>query len=288
MTTTAAAKASIETRNPATGEALQTYDAHDRAADRARLSDEGGERSAVRGARAANEDQRARGGGLMRQDRRRVDAGQLRREVAVLALHGPHWLRRVAAASAAATCGAGGSAGSRAPGNTRRAPPSGQRGRGNAGSSATCASLRTHGFTRGSSGRIDKPGDRDFYRLHASKGQGFTFEIEAHRYGSPLDSFLSLQDPSGKELNSNDDGTAIGKDSKLEWTAPAAWDEGVHRHHHLRTTLPPPAGDPVGGRVPLMFNDDILLSVCIPTESQTDYYRNGMHDELLFIYAGPG
>jgi homogentisate 1,2-dioxygenase len=70
--------------------------------------------------------------------------------------------------------------------------------------------------------------------------------------------------------------------------APEAWDPGVHRHHHLRTKDMTPAGDPVSGRVPLLFNDDVQISLCVPTERQTDFYRNGTHDELVFIHEGRG
>jgi hypothetical protein len=71
----------------------------------------------------------------------------------------------------------------------------------------------------GVSGRISADNEVDRYPFHAAKGQEFVFEIEARRYGSALDSFLSVVDAGGKELESNDD--AIGKDSRLEWTAPA-------------------------------------------------------------------
>lgn len=60
--------------------------------------------------------------------------------------------------------------------------------------------------------------DVDCYRFHAAKGTKLILEVFAHRYGSPLDSFLTLMDASGKELATNDD--AVGKDSRLEFTAP--------------------------------------------------------------------
>jgi hypothetical protein len=52
-------------------------------------------------------------------------------------------------------------------------------------------------------GRIDRPGDEDVYRVQAS-GR-LTVDIEARRYGSPLDSWLSVTDDSGVEIAFNDD-----------------------------------------------------------------------------------
>src|SRR5919205_3103291 len=69
-------------------------------------------------------------------------------------------------------------------------------------------------------------------------------------------------------------------------TEPVAWDVGVHRHHHLRIGGLAAGGDPIDGRVPLLFNDDVQISLCVPTEAQADFYRNGTHDELLFIHEG--
>lgn len=71
----------------------------------------------------------------------------------------------------------------------------------------------------GISGCISADGEIDRYPFRAAKGAAFVFEIEARRCGSALDSFLSVVDGAGKELASNDD--AVGKDSRLVWTAPA-------------------------------------------------------------------
>jgi hypothetical protein len=60
--------------------------------------------------------------------------------------------------------------------------------------------------------------DVDCYRFTATKGQKLILEVTARRYGSELDSFLAVLDDKGKELASNDD--AVGKDSRLEFTAP--------------------------------------------------------------------
>jgi hypothetical protein len=70
------------------------------------------------------------------------------------------------------------------------------------------------------SGSIGHPGDVDLYAFHAPAGQKLTFDLFARRLNSRLDSFMRLTDATGKELASNDD--AVGKDSRLEWSPPAA------------------------------------------------------------------
>src|SRR5262249_44868405 len=54
------------------------------------------------------------------------------------------------------------------------------------------------------------------------------------------------------------------------------------RHHHLKTGHLPAAGDPVSGRVPLLFNDDVVLSRCRPAQPQAELYRNAAADEVIF------
>ena len=70
--------------------------------------------------------------------------------------------------------------------------------------------------------------------------------------------------------------------------APQAWDASGHCHHHLHTTRLTPRGNPVDGRVPLLFNDQVTISLVAPAEPQPYFYRNGTHDELLFVHEGEG
>jgi homogentisate 1,2-dioxygenase len=62
----------------------------------------------------------------------------------------------------------------------------------------------------------------------------------------------------------------------------------VLRHHHLKSGKMPAAGNILTGRVPLFFNDDVVMSRCRPAETQTDLYRNATADEVLFIHKGKG
>lgn len=71
-------------------------------------------------------------------------------------------------------------------------------------------------------------------------------------------------------------------------TTPRAWDPGVHRHHHLRTSLLKAGGNPIEGRIPLFFNDQVIVSLAVIDEPQPYYYKNGTRDELLFVHEGSG
>lgn len=85
-------------------------------------------------------------------------------------------------------------------------------------------------------GRIDKPGDEDWFRVPLKKGQAALFEVMAQRLvRSPLDTIVEVYDAAGKKLAENDDGTLFAHpnqcahdfssaDSWLVFTAPADGD----------------------------------------------------------------
>lgn len=72
----------------------------------------------------------------------------------------------------------------------------------------------------GWNGRIEREGDVDCFKFQGEAGKTYTFEVAARRYGSSLDSFIQVLNKEGKPLANNDD--ALGKDSRLDWTCPAA------------------------------------------------------------------
>jgi len=71
-------------------------------------------------------------------------------------------------------------------------------------------------------GRIDRDGDEDWYRVSVEAGQALTLFIDAEKYGSILDSQLTLLDGAGKTLASNDDakwpGRPLNRDPLLTHT----------------------------------------------------------------------
>lgn len=60
------------------------------------------------------------------------------------------------------------------------------------------------------------------------------------------------------------------------------------RHVHTQSARLPAKGDPITGRVPLMFNADVVLSRCRPITIQQHFYRNAKADELIFVHRGRG
>lgn len=70
--------------------------------------------------------------------------------------------------------------------------------------------------------RLAKAGEAHRYKFHAKAGQMFTFEVDARRLDSRIDSVLSLLNDKGQEITSNED--AVGPDSRLDWQAGAEGD----------------------------------------------------------------
>ncbi|MEX0928806.1 MAG: homogentisate 1,2-dioxygenase [Balneolales bacterium] len=66
------------------------------------------------------------------------------------------------------------------------------------------------------------------------------------------------------------------------------WEEDLLRHHHLITKDMAAGGDPVTGRVLMLYNSDVQIHLGRPTEKMDYFYRNGEHDEMLFIHEGTG
>src|SRR6476469_2804428 len=79
-----------------------------------------------------------------------------------------------------------------------------------------------------------------------------------------------------------DDPTAV--------TVSAAKDAATapHRHHLVNTKDVAPRGDGLSGRIPLFFNSAVTFGVLRPAEPMTDFYRNGVADDVLFVHEGTG
>ena len=67
-----------------------------------------------------------------------------------------------------------------------------------------------------------------------------------------------------------------------------AIEEQELRHHHIKTQDMPRGGDPITSRVPMMFNEDLACYRVKPDAQQSELYRNGAADEVLFIHQGSG
>ena len=81
--------------------------------------------------------------------------------------------------------------------------------------------------------------------------------------------------------------TAINKVGDVDPIQLDAQDQ-EHRHHHIKTRNLNSKGDAISARVPLFFNSDLILSKAIADDSMKYLYRNGHHDECLFVHGGKG
>ncbi len=64
--------------------------------------------------------------------------------------------------------------------------------------------------------------------------------------------------------------------------------QNTHRHRHLLTHDLDSCGDAISARIPLFFNSDCTLYKAHVNNAMSDYYRNGHHDEIIFIHTGSG
>ena len=78
---------------------------------------------------------------------------------------------------------------------------------------------------------------------------------------------------------------AAGAEIRLEEA-----DDGYHHHRLIDAAGVEPRGDAVTGRIPLFFNNDIVMGVVRPAEPMPEavFYRNGEADELLYVHEGAG
>lgn len=61
-----------------------------------------------------------------------------------------------------------------------------------------------------------------------------------------------------------------------------------HKARHIQTQNIPDGGDIIYDRIPLMFNDDVIIHKAHITESMDSFYRNAHFDEVLYIQSGNG
>lgn len=81
--------------------------------------------------------------------------------------------------------------------------------------------------------------------------------------------------------------TATVRVAPLDGPRAERWDPGVVRNHELDVQRVASKGTFLESRVPLFFNDDLVYSVCRPTDGGA-FFRNALCDELLLVVAGTG
>ena len=87
-------------------------------------------------------------------------------------------------------------------------------------------------------GKFDKFGDVDGYRFQAQARQQLVFQVEAQSLGSPVDTFITVTDRSGRVIGSNDD-NGTNRDSRLQVTMPRTDEYAVFIHNNTQTGVGP-------------------------------------------------
>ncbi|MBK6489640.1 MAG: homogentisate 1,2-dioxygenase [Gemmatimonadetes bacterium] len=60
------------------------------------------------------------------------------------------------------------------------------------------------------------------------------------------------------------------------------------RHRHFLTARAPTGGSPTLDRIPLLFNDDIVMGYVEPDVLDAHFYRNSQADEVVYVIEGEG
>ncbi len=60
------------------------------------------------------------------------------------------------------------------------------------------------------------------------------------------------------------------------------------RHRHFRTKQLTQTGDAILDRIPLVFNNDVSMSLVRPAENASHFFRNAQGDEIVYVSEGTG
>ena len=78
-------------------------------------------------------------------------------------------------------------------------------------------------------------------------------------------------------------------DAKHGWAKPEAAARRKLAKRHVKTQeLVPKHGPAIDGHVPLLFNEDVVVSVLHPSEPDPVYFQNADGDDLYFVFEGSG
>ena len=66
------------------------------------------------------------------------------------------------------------------------------------------------------------------------------------------------------------------------------WNDATLRPYHFRTYNQPENQNYVTGRKPLLFNENVIMSVSRPEIQMENFYRNALCDEVVFVHEGEG
>jgi homogentisate 1,2-dioxygenase len=73
--------------------------------------------------------------------------------------------------------------------------------------------------------------------------------------------------------------------ARLKWDAEA---DRCFRHRHFRTAQLPTVQSLACDRVPVLYNDDVAISVASPEQEDRFFFRNAQGDEIVYVTEGEG
>ena len=79
-----------------------------------------------------------------------------------------------------------------------------------------------------------------------------------------------------------------GIDEKVERIVIEEWDESSLRPYHFRTKEVEAQGDVLTGRKPIMYNSEVAMYICRPSDKMDYFYKNALADEVIFVHEGQG
>jgi homogentisate 1,2-dioxygenase len=83
--------------------------------------------------------------------------------------------------------------------------------------------------------------------------------------------------------------TAVHAETAHGWPLPApAPARPLAKRHYRSQDLAARPGPPIAARTPLLFNQDVVLSVVRPDAPDPVYFANGDGDDLYYVFAGGG
>ena len=61
-----------------------------------------------------------------------------------------------------------------------------------------------------------------------------------------------------------------------------------HKARHIKSYKIKKFGNPVNSRIPLLFNNDLIISLVHISKNMDYFFRNGLYDELFYVQYGNG
>ena len=77
-------------------------------------------------------------------------------------------------------------------------------------------------------------------------------------------------------------------DKKVETFHIEEWEDASLRPYHFKTKDIKRESDIIYGRKPVMYNSDVIMSMCLPAEQPTAFFKNALYDEVFFVHEGEG